>query len=302
MRALLSVLGFVALIATVPLAHADDAETPTLTADSGLSPGEYVWTPELSPEGPVVIYVDLSRQLVTVYRNAVRIGVSTTSSGRRGYETPAGVFNILQKNARHRSNRYNNAPMPYMLRLTWDGVALHGGHVAPRPVSHGCLRLPLAFARELFRITPMGGTVVVVGEAGVAAATPEAGLLMPVSSDGSLQARTDLQSWQTYFWAPERAPTGPVSIIMSREDQQLIVFRGGVEIGRARTFIPDDMAAANMGDIAVLDRINLAAPFALALRTSLGVGTTILLTESSLAPPPATLAGAAPVGDVSLER
>ena len=83
-----------------------------------LKPGQWVWAPQIAPKGPITVYVDLSRQLATVYRNGVRIGVSTVSSGKPGHETPTGVFTILQKDAKHHSNKYNNATMPYQQRLT----------------------------------------------------------------------------------------------------------------------------------------------------------------------------------------
>lgn len=69
-----------------------------------LKPGEWVWSPSISPSGPLLVYVDLSRQIATVYRNGVRIAVSTISSGKPGHETPTGVFTILQKDAKHRSS------------------------------------------------------------------------------------------------------------------------------------------------------------------------------------------------------
>src|SRR4051794_9848743 len=76
-----------------------------------LKPGQWLWKPQIAPAGPILVYVDLSRQLATVYRNGVRIGVSTISSGRPGYETPTGVFTILEKNKEHISRKFNDAPM-----------------------------------------------------------------------------------------------------------------------------------------------------------------------------------------------
>ncbi|HEY8434482.1 MAG TPA: L,D-transpeptidase family protein, partial [Sphingomicrobium sp.] len=104
-----------------------------------LKPGQWVWKPEIARNGPILVYVDLTRQLATVYRNGVRIGVSTISSGRPGYETPTGVFTILEKNKEHISRKYNDAPMPYQERLTWGGVALHAGGLPGYPESHGCV-------------------------------------------------------------------------------------------------------------------------------------------------------------------
>ncbi|PUE89279.1 L,D-transpeptidase, partial [Xanthomonas hortorum pv. hederae] len=103
----------------------------------------------------------LTTQRATVYRNGIPIGITTVSSGRPGHETPPGVYTILQKEADHRSNLYNNAPMPFMQRLTWDGIALHGGALPGYPASHGCIRLPEAFARLLFAESRLGMMVVV---------------------------------------------------------------------------------------------------------------------------------------------
>ncbi|RYM09102.1 L,D-transpeptidase [Sphingobium cupriresistens] len=91
------------------------------------------------------------------------------STGMKGHRTPTGDFPILQKRQWHRSNLYSNAPMPYMQRLTWDGIALHAGHNPGYPASHGCIRLPYAFARDLFALTKMG-TLVEVTQARLTAA------------------------------------------------------------------------------------------------------------------------------------
>jgi lipoprotein-anchoring transpeptidase ErfK/SrfK len=146
----------------------DDVENRTQESGPSttvaLQPGEYLWTPEMSPAGPVVIVVSLPEQRAHVYRNGIRIGVSTISSGMEGHETPTGVFPILQKREIHHSNLYNGAPMPYMQRLTWDGIALHAGRIPGYPASHGCVRLPKAFAKILFAQTEHGGTVVIADE------------------------------------------------------------------------------------------------------------------------------------------
>ena len=109
----------------------------------------------------MVMIVNLKTQQAYVYRNGVRIGVSTVSTGRPGRETPTGVFVILEKQRFHRSNLYNNAPMPFMQRLTWGGVALHAGHLPGYPASHGCIRLPPEFARGLYAETTAGMTVII---------------------------------------------------------------------------------------------------------------------------------------------
>ncbi|HYD12001.1 MAG TPA: L,D-transpeptidase family protein [Allosphingosinicella sp.] len=141
-------------------------ETGQLLANDGLRPGQYRWTPEAAPaEGPLSIVVSLPLQRAWVFRGGVLIGVSTVSTGQPGYDTPTGTFPILQKRVDHRSNLYDDAPMPFMQRLTWDGVALHAGQVAAEPVSHGCIRLPRAFARHLYGITELGTVVVVTDQA-----------------------------------------------------------------------------------------------------------------------------------------
>jgi hypothetical protein len=124
-----------------------------------LRPGAFLWEPELSPTGAVEIVVSIPQQRAYVYRGGTLIGVSTVSTGRRGHETPTGSFSILQKRPRHFSNLYNNAPMPFMQRLTWDGIALHAGQIPGHPASHGCVRLPLAFAQHLFGATRIGAQV-----------------------------------------------------------------------------------------------------------------------------------------------
>lgn len=320
----------VALLASPARAQSGSAALDLAHDAAQLRPGQWVWAPEISPNGPVVIYVDLSRQRVSVYRNGVRIGVSTASSGRRGYETPTGAFTVLQKSARHRSNRYNNAPMPYMIRLTWDGVALHGGAVNGRPVSHGCIRLPLAFARELFAVAPMGGTVVVVGDPAAPADGEGAGVLAPVRVGGEVASYEQLQVGQSYSWRPEASYFGPVTVVMSRSDQHVVVLRNGVEIGRARASIPADGAAtlaltlsetqqwtpiplpgqdadAAAPDAGILDRVRMAPQFEQAMRAALAPGSTVLVTQAPVvndaAPAPASLATAsdgAPTGHVSV--
>lgn len=120
--------------------------------------------PDLNREEPVQVVVSLETQSMTVYKGGVELATSRISSGQPGYRTPAGVFSILQKKLRHYSNLYENAPMPYMQRLTWSGIALHGGKVPDYPASHGCVRMPHPFARNLYGLTDRGGHVVISTE------------------------------------------------------------------------------------------------------------------------------------------
>ncbi|HEX9964980.1 MAG TPA: L,D-transpeptidase family protein [Allosphingosinicella sp.] len=140
------------------------AEAAPLAETARLRPGEFVWQPDRSTFGPVEVVVSIPLQRAYVYRGGGLIGVTTVSTGKPGHRTPTGRFDILQKRAKHFSNLYNNAPMPYMQRLTWGGIALHAGQIPGRPASHGCVRLPLEFARKLFGVTSMGGSVHIINQ------------------------------------------------------------------------------------------------------------------------------------------
>ena len=128
---------------------------------SQLRPGQYVWEARAHSTGPLFLVIDLSTQRATLYRNGVVIGISTVSTGGRGRRTPTGVFTILQKEVVHRSRTYDDAPMPYMQRLTWKGVAMHAGHLPGYPASHGCIRLPTGFAKRLYAVTRLGTPVMI---------------------------------------------------------------------------------------------------------------------------------------------
>jgi len=156
-------LAFIVFVALCGQAFAQGAKesAPVDLPPSQLKPGEFIWSPQAVPAGPLVMVISLDEQRAYVYRNGLRIGVSTVSTGKKGYETPTGVFTILQKKKDHKSNLYDDAPMPFMQRLTWSGVALHAGRLPGYPASHGCVRLPYEFARRLFDVTTFNMTVVV---------------------------------------------------------------------------------------------------------------------------------------------
>ena len=140
----------VAELAPAPLTE-DQADT--------LKAGDYLWQPDVAAAGAINILVDLDRQVAFVYRGGALIGISTVSTGRDGHETPIGSFTILQKQVDHKSNLYHEASMPFMERLTWDGVALHAGGVPGYRESHGCVHLPIDFAKALYGVTDIGATV-----------------------------------------------------------------------------------------------------------------------------------------------
>lgn len=172
------------LACAAPAAAADRA---ALAGFERLDAGEFVWAPERAEGGPVEIVIGLAEQRAFVFRGGTLIGVSTVSSGKPGHESPIGRFEILEKKRHHRSNRYDGAPMPFMQRLNWWGVALHGGQVPDRPASHGCIRLPMGFARALFGATERGGFVFVtetpLGSPGEALALARAHADAPVPAD-----------------------------------------------------------------------------------------------------------------------
>jgi len=205
---------------------------------SALKPGEFIWDGDAVPSGPIVVVVSLPEQRADVYRNGIRIGVTTVSTGKPGHATPTGVFMVLQKDKDHHSKTYNNAAMPYAERLTWDGVALHAGGLPGYPSSHGCVHLPSEFARQLFEVSPMGMTVVIANEAKSPADVVHPAALSPVDpKTGQEVVLPRLSADEAFRWQPEKAPAGPLSIVMSGADQRVLVYRNGVEIGRAKLAI-----------------------------------------------------------------
>jgi hypothetical protein len=210
--------------ALAPLSTRAQGATASAVTDadiSSLKPGRFIWAPNLAPKGPMLMVVSLRAQQAYVYRNGVRIGASTISTGKKGKDTPTGVFTILQKKEKHRSNLYNDAPMPYMQRLTWDGIALHAGHLPGYPASHGCVRLPRAFAKKLFGETSLGMTVVITNEAVSPRRLDSGDLLVPVTTAGAavgLGPRGALGPQEPYRWTPDVAPTGPVTLVLSVQE------------------------------------------------------------------------------------
>ena len=214
--------------------------SPADTAPAALKPGEFVWNPDIAPDGPIVVVVSLTEQRGYVYRNGIEVGYTTVSTGKPGHETPTGIFTILQKDKDHHSSKYNDAAMPYQERLTWDGVALHAGGLPGYPSSHGCVHLPSKFAEDLFGASHMGMTVVVVSNKTAPVDVVHPASLAPVDpSTGAEDVEARLQAGEASRWQPEKSPDGPVSILMSSADQRVIVLRNGIEIGRAQLVVVD---------------------------------------------------------------
>ena len=273
-----------------------------------LKPGEWVWKPEIATTGPVLVYVDLGRQRATVYRNGIRIGVSTISSGKDGHETPTGVFTILEKNVVHHSKTYDDAAMPFQQRLTWKGIAMHAGNLPGFPASHGCVRLPMEFAKRLFTVTPMGGTVVIAGGHEDPVKRPAAGVLAPAMAGVNPTQAAPLTAGGTYTWTPAVSPSGPVSIIISTGDQQVVVLRNGIEIGRAHADVQQQTTESQVMTLAPgkekqwiqvgvsdltgqpaeiisterVEQMHLPAEFVKNMRSVIVPGTTVLVTQASV--------------------
>jgi hypothetical protein len=193
-----------------------------------LKPGEFAWNPERSPEGPVVVLVSIPKQWVVVYRGGMEIAAATCSTGRPGHRTPAGVFVILEKDKTHHSSKYDNAPMPFMERLTWNGVALHAGNLPGYPASHGCVRLPLAFAKLLFGITTLG-TPVIIADADVAAADlNHPGLLISDHLDAMAREAVKTASAKSAHPVHATKETHQASsFVVSAADRKLVAFVNG---------------------------------------------------------------------------
>jgi len=300
------------------------ASVPIDTPIDGLKQGEFLWMGEAVSTGPLVVVVSITEQRAYVYRNGILIGATTVSTGRPGHPTPVGVFTVLQKQREHRSTIYDSAPMPYMERLTWGGVALHAGGLPGYPESHGCIHLPSEFARRLFEISPEGMTVVISTEAKSPSWVAHPGYLTPVTAVGGQPVYpTPVDAADDEGWHPDSSPSGPISIVLSQGSQSIVVYRNGLEIGRARMTVVGDVPLVNhalvltagassvpdpydpdpkkfrwmrigvpghMGeagtevDPAAVARIKIPADFVARLSGVLSIGTTVFVTHEALYP------------------
>lgn len=210
-------------------------QDPDMEAIKALRPGEWVWYPERAPDGFVAIVVNLTDQLCFIYRNGVRIGVATVSTGKDGHETPTGVFTILGKDVDHHSSLYNDASMPYTERLTWSGVALHAGGLPGYPSSHGCVHLPLAFSKLLFGITHVGTPVIIADAHSAPEDVIHPGIVMSEGLDEELAVTATGQG------APQDAAAAPepVSMVVSGADRSITVLRGAQTVVQGPVVITD---------------------------------------------------------------
>jgi lipoprotein-anchoring transpeptidase ErfK/SrfK len=144
-------------------------------ADPGdsLRPGQFVWEKRAAYKNPLRIIAVLDFQRLYVFDGDELVAFTTISTGKKGHETPTGVFKILEKDIDHKSSIYDDAPMPFMQRLTWDGIALHAGKNPGYAASHGCIRLPAGFAQSLYRVTKLDQEVIVISDTSRAAQPSE---------------------------------------------------------------------------------------------------------------------------------
>jgi len=289
----LLVLALAALLGqSVVLAQPSLRSGSVLEAAQRLKAGEFLWAPEVAPAGPVLLVVSLATQRAVLYRNGIPIAITTVSTGRPGHRTPTGIFTVLERDAIHFSSLYNSAPMPHMQRLTWGGVALHGGDLPGYPASHGCIRLPREFARLLFGVTRLGMTVVITNQAVVPRVAP---------ADVLLRGRSEQSEDNVPVWRPEAARTGPVSIVISAADRRVVVLRNGTVIGTAPVSIDRQVSRTSAyvlqagGDwlrIALTGQteeadglrggIHVAEEFRRSVEPLLRPGTTVVITADSL--------------------
>ena len=123
-----------------------------------LKPGQYLWR-DVAASGPERVIVSLSDQMAYLYRGNTLVAASTISSGRDSKPTPTGCFRCSTRRPMYHSKKYENAPMPFAQFFDPAGIALHAGSVAREPTSHGCIRLPTAFAKKLYSVTDVGTPV-----------------------------------------------------------------------------------------------------------------------------------------------
>jgi len=198
-------------------------------------------------KGPLVIVISIADQRISLYDNGVLIARSSVSTGVRDHPTPLGVFSVIGKQKWHRSNIYSDAPMPYMQRITWSGIALHAGNLPGYPASHGCIRLSNDFAIRLFHLTRRGTRVIIahddirpveinnprlfVAKPKVAIGSPETGSATRAAEThaplvSNAQAQGDAKGLDLAAAGVTPQTVAPISIFVSRKLSKLFVRQG----------------------------------------------------------------------------
>jgi hypothetical protein len=163
-----------------------------------------------TPKGPLLIVVSIGDQRVSLFGDGALVARSGVSTGMRGHPTPEGVFSVIQKDRYHRSNIYSAAPMPFMQRITWSGVALHAGVLPGYPASHGCIRLTYEFATMLWGMTQMGVRVIVARNAVEPVEIAHPALFVPRQNPGERPLAADRS-------ADARPVAGPIKVAQSAD-------------------------------------------------------------------------------------
>lgn len=218
------------------------------------------------PQGPIVIAISIDQQHMKVFDSNGLFAESPVSTGMQGHGTPTGVFSIIQKNKWHRSNIYSGAPMPYMQRLTWSGIALHAGALPGYPASHGCIRMPANFAMRMWGWTRMGARVIVTsGEvspvdfahARLIARKPDTAseTRKDVSKETSITQKSDRSSMADAANLSPEKPELRLTSIHSHEDKVRTADASGAapprwDAGRDGTPYPPEKPAENSRDAA----------------------------------------------------
>jgi len=221
-RRLLVALNSLALIGLGSTAYA----ASELIDARKLKPGQWEWYPERSLSGPVIVVVTLSDQLGYVYRNGIRIGVSTVSTGRKGFETPTGVFTILRKERMHHSHAYHNAAMPDS-EFFFRGAALHAGGLPGYPSSHGCVHLPREFADLVFGVTHNGTPVIITDQHSGVGSLSHAGLLLTNTDLKQLEELTGNIRSKTLPFDENGESKTAFSVVVSGSDRKILGFENG---------------------------------------------------------------------------
>jgi hypothetical protein len=185
-----------------------------------------------APSGPLQIIISIADQRISVYDNDALIARSSVSTGIPGHPTPLGVFSIISKQRWHRSNIYSGAPMPYMQRITWSGIALHAGVLPGRPASHGCIRLKNDFAIRLWRLTKRGTRVIIAPDdiRPVETAHPNLFVSKPKAASGPPESRAAIEDNA----AMTIAPVHPLSTLNADVQQVTDLQAPGVDAGCGR--------------------------------------------------------------------
>jgi hypothetical protein len=197
-----------------------------------------------APQGPLQIIISIADQRVSLYDNGALIARSSVSTGTQRHPTPLGVFSVISKQRWHRSNLYSAAPMPYMQRITWSGIALHAGVLPGYPASHGCIRLTNGFATRLWHLTKRGTRVIIAHDDVQPVEITNPHLFKPKPASGSTESRTATVPASSIntpaatdeaanLQVPGSVPTGvapqkvvPISVFVSRKLRKLFVRQG----------------------------------------------------------------------------